>query len=491
VTRRFGKLALLLGVLGLAVVLAWRLISVPRHPVALIRVVDQAGKPVAGAIVKPDGLRSKPGVYNSGHYGWGNPDWPPSLPVTTDAQGRAEVPYPKYVMERIETGEISFSVEHPDYVPDRPFRVVDTRPPRGAPWRVWWSYVGSWLRLKGAVAQTGPVILQKGGTLLISVRPGSSAAGNPPLFAQVSGDTQIKPDSWRRPQAGVLVTGQLGPGPRLVRAVLFDGQGMTWFSEVMAISAAAGVTNELIVDLKPGVKVRGRVDDNVPRPVTHGRVIAQVWPSGAEAKASPPQWHTWAEIGADGTFEIGPLPAGDLEIVAVCDGFVSTNGPGQSKSMRYPQKHVLETNDLQLTMGMEPTGSLEVLVMDETGKALKDVVVSAWPNVRYGEWSATILGGDCYQTADFLKEEPARYHLLQQPVRGFSATSDVSGLALLFNLPMETTSFAAVHPRYVLPAVTGGAGGKSRHATFVLAAGLTNHAQVRLEPKERAPIAHY
>jgi hypothetical protein len=51
---------------------------------------------------------------------------------------------------------------------------------------------------------------------------------------------------------------------------------------------------------------------------------------------------------------IGPLPKGDLEIVALCNGFVSTNGPGQFQ-MRYPQRHSLGTNNLAITVGKRPS----------------------------------------------------------------------------------------------------------------------------------------
>jgi hypothetical protein len=45
--------------------------------------------------------------------------------------------YPKYVLEKLETGQISFSVTHPDFVPDRPDRFVNGAPPHGAPWKEW------------------------------------------------------------------------------------------------------------------------------------------------------------------------------------------------------------------------------------------------------------------------------------------------------------------------------------------------------------------
>src|SRR5262245_5214732 len=131
---------------AIVILLVWLASSKPAHPVALLRVVDAAGKPIAGAVVVPDGLRAK-GNASSGHYGWRCASMGVSnSPAMTDADGYARVPYPKYVIERLETGEISFSVNHPDYVRDRPFREVATAPPAGAPWRVWRDYLLDRLR---------------------------------------------------------------------------------------------------------------------------------------------------------------------------------------------------------------------------------------------------------------------------------------------------------------------------------------------------------
>src|SRR5207253_745195 len=107
----------------------------------------------------------------------------------------------------------------------------------------------------------------------------------------------------------------------------------------------------------------------------------------------------------DGSFQLDSLPEGNLEIVALCDGFVSTNGPGKFQT-RYPQQHLIGTNDLTITIGMERTARLEVRVTDSAGNPLKGARVSTWPNVRYGEWSATILVGDCVNTSDRLLQKP-------------------------------------------------------------------------------------
>src|SRR5215831_2930795 len=97
----------LLAPLALLALLLSLVMTGPRHPVALIRVMDATGKPISGAIVRPEGLRTKPGPYVGGWYGWqAGRNGVPNPPVKTDKAGCAPVPYPKYVFERIETGTL-------------------------------------------------------------------------------------------------------------------------------------------------------------------------------------------------------------------------------------------------------------------------------------------------------------------------------------------------------------------------------------------------
>jgi len=476
------------------VLLLWLLImTAPKHPVAMIRVEDAAGKPVVGAVIQPEGFRTKPGPYASGWYGWRTgSNGVPNDPVRTDRDGYAPVPYPKYVFERIETGTLHVSVNHPDFVPARPERIVATAPPAGAPWRVRLDDLWNRIRHKALVARPDPVVLQKGAILKISVRPNAAASRDARLFAQVSGVASEDTNFWIRPEPGVIVTRRLAAGPHSVRAIQFDSDGSTWFSDVVTISAAIGQTNEVVADFKRGVAIHGRLDDTAPRPISNGRVIAHVWPQGSKAQESPPQWHAWTTIREDGSFDIGSLPTGDLEIVALCNGFVSTNGPGQFPSMHYPQKHLLGTDDVTITIGMEQTASLEVEVMDENGHPLKDAQVSTWPNVRYGEWAALILGGDCYNMADQFRDGPStKLSPWWQRGSSFHATSGISGLAVIHNLPIEVTRFHVEHPRFTLPVIVTTGGDKRREASVTLIRGETNRTSVRLEVRDRSPIAHY
>ncbi len=480
--------------IGVAVILLWAFFSGPGNPIAQITVVDAAGKPVAGAVIQPRGLRTKSGPYQSGWYGWNSPFVKePNAPVTTDKNGHARIGYPKYVFEKIETGVIIFSVNHPDFVPDNPERVVATSPPAGTPWRMWADYLLDRIRRhKQFSTPVDPVVLQRGSILKLSDGPGSVALRNAPLFVQVSGNWTEDSNSWLRPEPGVIMTRRLRAGAETVRAVQFDAKGAAWFSEAIAIEAVSGHTNDLVAEFARGVSVRGELDSTVPRPVKNGRVIAHVWPLGCNPQTSPPEWHAWAKVCEDGSFEVTSLPQGDLELVALCNGFVSTNGPGKFH-MRYPQKHVLGTNDLAVTIGMEPTARLEIRVTDDHGKPVKGARVSAWPNVRYGEWAAVVLAQDCYKTSDGMlsKSREQTFQWWSNRVSDFEGTSDDAGLAVISNVPADVTEIGVEHPQFALPAILVGNGQKRREAVVKLTAGITNHTSIQLEPTGQSPIAHY
>jgi hypothetical protein len=478
--------------IAFAMFIVWTVFSAPKHPVALIRVVDAAGKPVAGAIITPEGLRTKSGSYQSGWYGWptaGNSVSNP--PVKTDANGFAHVGYPKYVFERIETGVLCLSVSDPNFVPDRPERAVATAPPAGAPWRVWADYLKDRIMHKELLSRVDPVVLQQGATLKVAMLLDSAAHWRTPLFVQISGDGNDDTNFWLHPEPDVTMTRRLAAGKHTVRAVRFDTAGVAWFSDTTSLQSVAGQTNDLILPLARGVTLRGELDSAVPRPVKNGRVIVHVWPPGCAPQDDPPQWHAWAAVREDGSFEIPSLPQGDLEVVALCNGFVSTNGPGKFH-FRYPQKHVLGADDLDITIGMEPTARLEVRVTDNQGKPVKGALVSTWPNVRYGEWAAVRLAQDCYLTSDIMLSPAGKtYSFWNRHVPDLEGTSDDNGLAVIPNLPADVTQIAVDHPQLAPPAVLTPMGEKSREASVQLIAGVTNHASVQLEPKDKSPIAHY
>ncbi|TAL04822.1 MAG: hypothetical protein EPO07_04680 [Verrucomicrobia bacterium] len=492
-SRKLFLIGALIGICLLSLV-AWVMLAPPGNPVALIRVVDAKGNPIAGAVITPDGLRPKSGPYSSGHYGWqGNLNGVSNAPALTDADGYARVPYPQFVFERIETGQISFSVRHPDYVSDRPFREVASKPPAHAPWKVWGNYLWSRIRAVKLIAVTDPVVLNRGAVVKLSLAGDDPRLNSGQLFAQVSGVWNFRNGFWTRIESGTIIARGVPTGQRELRAFLAATNGTVRFSEVMTIDAIAGQTNTLAMQLHPGVSLRGELDSTVPRPVTNGRVIAQITPFGSRPADSPPLWHVFTAINADGSFAFNSLPDGDLEIVALCDGFVSTNGPSTFRGMRFPQKHQINSNDLTITIGMEPTACLEVRVQDDKGKPLSGAHVSTWPNVQYGGWSSTILASDCYNTMDAYEtlQRTGKAPRWRTTVSSFEGETDASGAAMLRNLPVETRAFTVEHTNFYLPAVSDGSGRKIRETRITLTPGTTNHSTVQLELRNQSAITHY
>ena len=91
-----------------------------------VRVLDPDEHPVEGATVKPRGLRTK--VQRADWWGW-RTDRDGDVPeILSNSEGYAEVPYPKYVMEKLETGTLNLNITHPDFVQFDSDRSVDANP---------------------------------------------------------------------------------------------------------------------------------------------------------------------------------------------------------------------------------------------------------------------------------------------------------------------------------------------------------------------------
>src|SRR5262249_3872034 len=153
-------------------------------------------------------------------------------------------------------------------------RTVAFTPPRGGPWRIWLDYVWYRLRHKALVMRTDPIVLHQGAILKISGKSAGSGPDDLTLYAQISGTSSPDSNFWIHPGPGQLVTKRLPPGKQAIRAVQFDSKGTIWFSPVTNLTAAVGQTSEVVLELKRGTDVHGRLDDGVPRPIHNGRLIA-------------------------------------------------------------------------------------------------------------------------------------------------------------------------------------------------------------------------
>jgi len=481
----------LIPVLAVAIILV--AVLLPRNPIAVIEVVDAGGKPIPGATVKPYALRPKPAGGQSGHYVWTKDrhDVSPE-PVVTNEAGIVNVPYPMFVVERVETGKITVSIKHPEYISDTRDIVVSTSPPRGAPWRVLMNFIINRTDGEAGATQTNRIVLKRGE--LVILKPSETLESVTELYAQTSSEGWHDNDFWDRSQPGVVVSRKHAPGVHTVRLIGLNEDNELMFSETLNITIKHCVTNSVSLALKPSRTVRGKLSEDVPRPVVNGRVVVNIVPAGRTSRDPILRWHAWTSVNDDGSFEMPSLPAGDLEVIALCNGFISVDGPGQRQSsvIRYPQKHTIGANDLDIVIDMEPTARLEVTVFDDNGRLLEGARVSTWPNVCWHNYGSTIFCSSIYKSVDLLRQpHEDQDDFLGDIPAGFFGISDANGVAVLSNVPARQTSFAVEHKDYVLPKFGIGGAAARRQASMVLEPGALTRTTVVLEPRDKDPQRHY
>jgi hypothetical protein len=473
-----------------------------------VQVVDEAGRPVAGAEVVPWALRC-----SQGHGLWSaksNGGIP--LPrLTTDSAGRATVPYPKYDVldERILTTEVTLSIDHPDFARTDYENVLTPR----------------------ESTDEHRAILKRGGVVEILPTEADEAAALDDLFVSWS-DARSWTPGWAPAKTadGRLRLPPMPAGPGQALVVRLDGDRATHFSPILDVELQSGETLRVDAPLRPCVRITGAVGENVPRPVAGGRLSAE-----SLSKRSGPGkvvWHDWAAIAEDGTFVIERWPAdAAIQITALCDGFVAASGaPPVEVDARYVPSpwrafagRAIQTASIRLQLAaekdaashfvkstaqgmrglsqvvrpdfylrpqvfrpeqfarpialqMEPRGRCEVVATDAEGRPLAGVEVAACPNV--GWWND---GSQVYCSTFSRSEERLR-------VRGaaagespfpypFSAVTDAAGRATL-ELPPGREWLYAESDDWELPIDQGW-----RQQGVATLAGETTRATLVLDPK--------
>lgn len=247
---------------------------------------------------------------------------------------------------------------------------------------------------------------------------------------------------------------------RWLRIIHVPPEGGPWFSRLYDLGRQKGqlVTLDLLV--KPGVRVAGRVSENVPRPVVNGRVVAEV-----DCGSPLPNnwlWTTVAAIDPDGTFTLSLPEDETLQITASCKGWAhesparseaggrADRNPFLSKQFQArservstplaPRSYLLNAPTLEVEIPMEKTSAAEVLVVDENGKPVENASVSFPSIVVWSKGRERNFGEGTDQFTmiqDELKSgrrapEPARGNFENRP---YSAQTNSDGIAIVSELP--------------------------------------------------------
>jgi beta-lactamase regulating signal transducer with metallopeptidase domain/protocatechuate 3,4-dioxygenase beta subunit len=431
-----------------------------------VKVVDDNGQPVKGAKVTPIGLYSR--AQPDTHFGWfaqgaETPPW-----VLTDSEGVAAVPYPRLTAGKFETNAVSFRAEHANFsaanAMDYPVQSDPT--------------------------QSEPIVLRRGATLRVT----GHLAGSPetvPVYPQSAdpSDHWLSDAAWQDVGGNALENSQIHAGKTYLRLAHAASDGTLFFSDTILLSAAASETYTRDLELKPAVRLEGRLDDAVPRPVQHGRVVAHVYPTGPDAGAQWLGWDSWREVAPDGTFAFAGLPPGTLEVTAVCDGFISTSSPDPA-GITYlrsvgPQRFPLPpAQTSRVAVQMSAGATCEIELRDAAGAPVSGATVAFNPNVH---WTPGLTGYFC---AGQLKMEDQLSHWREinydrgQQDSRFSAVSDARGIATVRSLPPgQQLTFSVADDRYQMPKSTAAGMINAREAAVDLRAGETQHVTVQLEKK--------
>jgi hypothetical protein len=231
-------------------------------------------------------------------------------------------------------------------------------------------------------------------------------------------------------------------------------------------------SREVRADVRPGVRVVGMISENVPRPITRGRVVA--WcgsPSRIESNADggrtqPIWWIDTVPVREDGSFEFASLPTGylaqmyafandfissqptDAAYKICCDWFASQDQERQRNHFfRYGQVLRLAGAKSRITLDMEPAGQVRVRCVDIiSGEPVAGVIVGSSPN-QYTVGGGSTIFCQGQRTLDCLLEGERILKRWRQD-SPYSAVTDINGEALIQNLPQGHQSFVARNDRW-------------------------------------------
>jgi len=421
-------------------------------PIQKMRLVVLApdGSPVVGAKVKPDGLRT---IIDPGsHYWWVTKRHGPHPEQLTDKNGAVEITYPKYVDERKETGKVTVTIDHPDYV-------------------LYWADQSTSQNLHEVTLKKGYQLRVFAVTKHHGLKKITSR-----LYGLIHDRSTRSQFEWTREKQGTLISPAFERKKTIGWAVQLTEKPIL-FSDTFEIDPTqskdtVNQTRRTLL-LKPGYRVEGQIDEAVPRPIKNGRVLIYVTPVNRPEGWANMMWQDVAQIKPDGTFLFESLPRCEVaQVLTLCDGWISSQPqavdfhelrqpkgkvaqPWQLSSGTYAQVHRIDTQKPFLNVKMEKTVSVDFNILKPDQTPLAGATVAMWPNLRIEGLGAVIIG-TVFPTREVLtlKDTTVYYDKKLLENKRFSATTDARGKAVIKNLPARTSiGWTVQHDDFDMPAL--------------------------------------
>jgi protocatechuate 3,4-dioxygenase beta subunit len=305
------------------------------------------------------------------------------------------------------------------------------------------------LRLQGEARSLGGLVLEANGS---AARDAKVILGGPALS---------QPMQTRANDKGIFLFHGLGFGHFVVRAMVGDKVSR---SVAVVIDDATGWLPPVKLTLAPGAMLKGRVLDDLGRPL-----------SGADVELTVSPVDEASELGRtdrDGAFSIGPVPPGRYDVWARFAGH----------GMLKPGEAVLRTEAVTtLDLRLARAGQIVGTVLDDSGRPLPGALVTAMAE------SATIQDLSVLAGALPLAAEAANLpaHVLAAKGQTRSAASDPGGRYVIPDLPpgkyqvmvaAETRLSVSKGPLRVEPGKTSEVGSVTLRAGIALRGRLLDDA---------------
>ncbi|MCB9953418.1 MAG: hypothetical protein H6824_20780 [Planctomycetaceae bacterium] len=349
-----------------------------------VHVVDEKGKPVEGVTVTPWALGSR-----LGHGAWSRERFGKPETKISGADGKLTLKYPQFHYEQVKVGAVSVNVDHPDYC-----------------WGSEHLPVGNLVR----------VTVKRGTQLRIKTFTPESKGALTDVFV-LHPDLYAPPAAMQRVKDDWVITRPVEGESGVVRVVSIVPDEPAFFSSSLPWNRRDdGGPQVVVLTLEKGVQVKGKLSDDVPRPIKRGQVSVECMQLN-DVESPWEVWMDYAEIQPDGTFTFESLPPGtDLHFIAMCEGYVSAK-PSEERFAEiceryedmvrrnsyemYPQVFTPESNLVEITLDMIPTFDVVLHAHDKAGNPIEGVQLGVNPN-QYTFRLGSRIAGSCHRSAEYL-----------------------------------------------------------------------------------------
>lgn len=374
-------------------------------PKTFLKVVDQSGNPIAGATV----LR-----------------WYPKATSTSNSEGLADATPLIENLGDANPKQIGLIVDAPGYCMEQVHVEL------GNPW--------------------DPVVLKKGGVLEVSGYLDDPTKILKNVFVQIATTGRIQepePLTWTEPQPGVKRNDRVPLEAVWIRAVHIKDDGDLLFSKVTRVDMRSVVPPKLNLPLYPGVKLQGRFDETVSRPVQGGWVCMLVFPEESNRPnhggLGRLNWRAEIQVNPDGTFSTPSLPPGEISVVAGSKGFVYQGAMHQGNRLGL----VVNPDQNRLVIPMERASSMEVKVVDLKGQPVAGADVNSDSRVYWNKFTHGAAGLLGFNTSVYLSTGKGTTLPPDRKI-DCSAKTNAEGVALVGCFQRDKTSGWVKHPDFAM-----------------------------------------